>query len=143
MVARTTDRTVLLAIKPRFANAIMAGKKTIEFRKTRFRNRVSRVVVYASSPMQKIIGYFDVSHIDVGEPTVLCERYVKQGSISKDELMDYYGDSETGIAIGVGHAVPLTKPIPLRKLKRTLTVPQSFFYMDEKSVDRLLQHAIT
>ncbi len=141
MAARTTDRTVLLAIKPRFANAIMAGEKTIEFRKTRFRDRVSRVVVYASSPTKKVIGYFDVSHIDEDEPTALWERYAEQGSISEDELMDYYGDSHTGVAIGIGLAVPLAKPVPLRKLNRSFSVPQSFFYLDDKAVDRVLQHA--
>jgi len=141
MAARTTDRTVLLAIKPRFANAIMAGEKTVEFRKTRFRDQVSRVVVYASSPMQRIIGYFDVSHVDEDAPAALWERYADRGSITEDELMAYYADCDTGVAIGVGQAVPLAKPVPLRKLKRSLTVPQSFFYLDEKAVDRVLQHA--
>jgi len=141
MASTTTDRTVLLAIKPRFANAIMAGEKTVEFRKTRFRDGVSRVVVYASSPMQKVIGYFDVSHVDEDDPAALWDRYAEEGSISEDELMAYYGDADTGVAIGVGQAVPLAKPVPLRKLKRTLTVPQSFFYLDEKAVDRLLEHA--
>ncbi len=141
MAATTTDRTVLLAIKPRFANAIMAGEKTIEFRKTRFKERVTRVVVYASSPMQKVFGYFDVSHVDEDNPAALWDRYAKEGSISEDELMDYYGDSATGVAIGVGQTVSLAEPLPLRKLKRTLSVPQSFFYLDETVVKRMLQHA--
>lgn len=142
MAAKTTERTVLLAIKPRFANAIMAGEKTVEFRKTRFRDQVSRVVVYASSPMKRVIGYFEVSHVDEDAPAALWERYADRCSISKDEMMAYYADCDTGVAIGVGRTVPLPKPVPLRKLKRSLPIPQSFFYLDERAVDRVLQHAM-
>lgn len=140
MAARTTDRSVLLAMKPRFANAIMTGEKTVEFRRTRFRDQVSRVVVYASSPMRRVVGYFEVSRVDEDSPAVLWERYADRGGVTEDELMAYFADCDTGVAIGVAQAVPLAKPLPLRKLKRTLTVPQSFFYLDAQVVDRVLQH---
>ena len=91
--------------------------------------------------MQKVIGYFDVSHVDEDNPAALWKRYAKEGSICEDELMAYYGDTDTGVAIGVGQVVALAEPLPLRKLKRTLSVPQSFFYLDKTAVDRVLKHA--
>jgi predicted transcriptional regulator len=63
-MARTTDRTVvLLSTKPRFAEAIMGGEKHVEFRRVRCRRDVKVVLVYATSPIQRLLGYFEVSFI--------------------------------------------------------------------------------
>ena len=52
---------VLLSIKPEFAELIFKGTKKFEFRKSIFKNsEIKTVVVYASSPMQKVIGEFEI-----------------------------------------------------------------------------------
>ena len=53
---------VLLSVKPRFAEAILAGEKTFEFRRALFRRpNVRMVVLYASSPVCRVVGEF---HLD-------------------------------------------------------------------------------
>ena len=43
---------VLLSVKPKFAEAILAGDKTFEFRRLLFkRDDVRTIVLYASSPI--------------------------------------------------------------------------------------------
>ena len=55
---------VLLSIKPQFAVKIFDGTKKFEFRKSIFKNsKINTVVVYASSPMQKVIGEFTFDEI--------------------------------------------------------------------------------
>ena len=50
---------VVLSIKPEFANKIFDGSKKFEFRKVIFKNeKIKTVIVYASSPVQKVIGGF-------------------------------------------------------------------------------------
>ena len=51
---------VLLSIKPEFADKIFNGTKKYEYRRSIFKKKeVKTVVVYASSPIQKIIGEFE------------------------------------------------------------------------------------
>ena len=55
---------VLLSIKPKFAEKIFDGTKKFEFRKSIFKNdKVRKVVVYASFPVQKVIGEFTIADI--------------------------------------------------------------------------------
>jgi len=55
---------VLLSIKPEFAERIFQGIKRYEFRKAIFRNRnVNKVIVYASAPISKVIGEFEIDDI--------------------------------------------------------------------------------
>jgi predicted transcriptional regulator len=54
---------VLLSVKPEFANKIFSGVKKYEYRRAIFKNNVNRVIVYASSPVQKLIGEFEIESI--------------------------------------------------------------------------------
>ena len=66
---------VLLSIKPEFANKIFSGSKKFEFRKSIFRNKnISKIVVYASAPVQRVIGEFEIEDILASDPNSLWER---------------------------------------------------------------------
>lgn len=55
---------VILSIKPQFAEKIFDGSKKYEFRRTLFKNKkVKIVIVYASAPISKIIGEFEIDEI--------------------------------------------------------------------------------
>lgn len=63
---------VLLSIKPEFAEKIFAGTKKYEFRKSIFKNtNVKRIVVYASYPVQMVIGEFEIEEILEARPSQL------------------------------------------------------------------------
>ena len=52
---------VLLSIKPEFALKIFDGSKRYEYRRSIFkRGGVTKIVVYASDPIQKVIGEFKI-----------------------------------------------------------------------------------
>lgn len=51
-------RTIILAIKPKYANMILNGEKTIEFRRKFPKAPLEKVLIYASAPISKIIGEF-------------------------------------------------------------------------------------
>ncbi len=50
MGASATGRHVVMSVHPRFAEAIMDGRKKIEFRKRPLADDVSVVWVYATAP---------------------------------------------------------------------------------------------
>lgn len=115
----------------------MTGEKRVEFRKVRFRNEVSHVVVYASSPIQKILGYFEVCYMDEDSPKKLWARYNAVAGMLQDEFEAYYAFSTRGVAIGIGNIRALRKPVPLDTLSESLTAPQGFVYLTEEAFEMI------
>ena len=135
-MALPADCTVaLLPIKPAYANAIIEGRKRVEFRKTRFRRRVTHVAIYASTPVQRIIGVFRISDIENGTPDDLWRRHHSHGAISSAAFDGYYSGVETGVAIGIADVVRLTFPVGLDVLR--VKAPQSFRYLTAAETARL------
>ena len=93
---------VLLSIKPEFAFKIFDGTKKFEFRKSIFKNKdVKTVVVYASSPIQQVIGEFEIEKILNLELDVLWNLTQDFSGISEDFFYEYFADKELGYAIKI------------------------------------------
>jgi predicted transcriptional regulator len=138
MAAKATVGAVaLLAIKPRFAQAIIAGHKTVEFRRIRFRKPPTHIILYASSPVRKIVAYFEVTAVKELSPVGLWRQFRTHGAIGYDEFSQYYRGRTTGIAIQVGTVQVLSDPTPLGKLLPRGKPPQSFQYLCPGSLNRL------
>jgi len=137
-MALPADCTVaLLPIKPIYANAIMAGTKRVEFRKTMFRRTVTHVAIYASTPVQRIIGVFRVAAVEHAEPAALWRRHARHGGITSEAFELYYEGSMAGLAIGIADVVSLTEPLALAELGGSVTPPQSFRYLSASEVTQL------
>ena len=63
----------LLSIKPEFIEKIFSGEKQVEFRKSCFKEDVQTVVVYATMPVGKIVGEFEIETILSDSPEELWE----------------------------------------------------------------------
>ena len=93
---------VILSIKPEFANKIFNGTKKFEFRRTLFKNKkVKKIVVYASSPISKVIGEFEIDRIFHEELDQLWNQTSKFSGISEDYYVQYFNGKESGYAIEV------------------------------------------
>lgn len=120
---------VVLSIKPEFANKIFDGSKRYEFRRTIFKNPdVKTVVVYASSPVQKVIGEFEIETILNSEPKELWKSTKEYSGISKEFFFSYFQDKPEGFAIKIKKAKKYKKPKCL-KADFKLLPPQSFVYL--------------
>lgn len=121
---------VLLSIKPQYAEKIFAGEKQFEFRKAIFKNpEVRTVVVYASSPIQRVIGEFEIAHIHFDHISSLWKRTQDRAGISEDTYLRYFGDRDHGFAIEVGRTTLYEEPMDL-KGQFGILPPQSFAYVD-------------
>jgi len=127
----------LLPIRPRFAELIINGEKKVEFRKTNFRQDVSHVVLYASRPVQGILGYFEVVGILGDSPARLWSRYSMVAGIERAEFDAYYSSASYGIAIEIGQVWALPDPLPLSALGGSLAAPQSFAYLSADALDAM------
>jgi len=120
---------VLLSIKPQFALKIFDGTKKFEFRKSVFKNsNINTVVVYASSPMQKVIGEFTIAEIMEEEPEALWEMTKRHSGISKDFFDEYFFNRDRAFAIKVKDITRYKEPKELRDFDLNFA-PQSFVYL--------------
>jgi len=120
---------VLLSIKPEFANKIFEGTKKYEFRKSIFkRDDVKTVVVYASSPMQRVIGEFEIKGILHKEVESLWQITEPFAGINKDFYNEYFADKEKAFAIQVGKIRKYQTPKRLSDYDIDYA-PQSFAYL--------------
>jgi len=120
---------VILSIKPEFANKIFDGTKKYEFRRAIFKNPdVKKVVVYSSSPVQKIIGEFEIDCIISHELEKLWNKTKRYSGISEDFFLQYFGDKEQGFAIKIKNAKLYPTPKCIRE-DYNLFPPQSFLYL--------------
>lgn len=121
---------VLLSIKPEFAEMIFDGTKKFEFRRSVFKNpEVKTVVVYASSPLQKVIGEFEIETIIKDELESLWQQTCEYAGISKDFFLSYFSNKACGYAIQIKKTKRYKRALCLHN-DFNATPPQSFMYLD-------------
>ena len=122
--------SVLLSVKPQFARAILDGTKKFEFRRSIFRHeQVRRILLYASSPVQRVIGEFDLSEIITMELSALWRRTSEFSGITRTYFDDYFLGLEHGHALKVGRCRLYARPLELQRHFGILHAPQSFRYV--------------
>lgn len=125
--------SVLLSVKPRFANAILDGAKSFEFRRLLFRKReVKRVVIYASSPVQKVIGEFQVEEVLSMEPEELWSVTCHAAGLEKEKFDEYFAGRGTAHALRVSRPQRYPEPLDLMSVCGIRRPPQSFQYIAER-----------
>jgi len=125
------QRTVLLSIKPEFAEKILNGQKGFEFRRTLFKDpSVAKVVIYASSPVCRVIGEFDVDGVLSLSMHALWRRTRREAGISWLVFSAYFLGKEECHAIRVANPVRYSEPKALSEAVGLSRPPQSFAYVD-------------
>ena len=119
---------VLLSIKPEFANKIFNGTKKYEFRKSIFKRDVNKVIVYASSPVQRVIGEFTIADIICKDTEILWQETKKYSGITKDFYDEYFANKKIAFAIQVGKVRKFSSPKRLSDYDIDYA-PQSFAYL--------------
>jgi predicted transcriptional regulator len=131
-----------LSIKPRFAQAILDGRKKFEFRRTLFRDPgVERVVIYASSPTQRVIGEFSIAAVHSLPPEELWRRTREHAGIDRSYFKAYFAGRDVGHALEVGSCMRYVEPIELEAAFGFNRPPQSFCYVEDVAATASAHHA--
>jgi len=121
---------VLLSIKPEYAEKILQGIKRYEFRKSLFKNpHVKTVVLYATLPLGKVVGEFDIETVLSGAPNVIWSETHEYSGISKVFFNAYFHGRETAHAIKVARVRRYEVPLSLNKFIPGGNAPQSYRYI--------------
>ena len=123
----------ILSIKPIYANAILQGVKTVEFRKKIFKKeQVKKVYIYSSAPVMKIVGYFTIEDIIKCEPNELWKSFGKEGGedFSEQNLLNYFEGKEYGYAIKINSVTSFKSPKDPKQLIKNFVAPQNYRYTE-------------
>lgn len=122
--------SVLLSVKPEHADKIFAGLKLFEFRRVLFKApTISRVVVYASHPVQRVIGEFEVDEILTHSKRELWELTKEHAGINRKFFDQYFGTRPKAFAIKIKHVRRYSRSVALYHVARSKRPPQSFMYL--------------
>lgn len=131
-------KAIVLSIKPKYAELILAGTKTVEFRRTWAAEKVDVIAIYASSPIQKLVGIARVSDIVRAKPTRLWGYCSKRGGgLTKTELTAYFNGKDTGFAVLLQDVKRFVRGIDPKKVIKDFSAPQSFRYMTVAEMRKL------
>jgi len=118
-----------MAIHPHYADAILDGRKKVEFRKRAVAEDVTTVLIYATAPVKKIIGQFEVAHTVVTTPSALWEQLGAVGCIDESAYREYYAASDAAVGLVIDAPKRYELPVRLAALLPSPAVPQSFAYL--------------
>lgn len=124
------ETKVLLSIKPEFVEKIFSGEKKFEYRRSLFKKgNVKSIVIYCSSPVQKVVGEFKIGEIYHSSKDDLWSHTCEYSGISKDFFEKYFIGKENGFAIEIKELVEYPIPKCLNKDFNIAYPPQSFIYI--------------
>jgi predicted transcriptional regulator len=133
----------VLSIKPEYATKIIAGQKTVELRRRFPTSTVTGAIVYvyATVPIQAVIGWATIAEVQVLPIAEIWKKYNAVAHIGDDDFKEYFGDLKEGCVLVLERPEALDPPISLAALKENLRFvpPQSFCYADE-AFRRLVHH---
>ena len=137
-----SQRAVLMSIKPKVADLIFAGTKTIEL--CRVCPKVGPgdlVLVYVYSPRMALVGGFEVAGIVTGDPLTLCKKWQTQSGVDKEMFLHYFQGTTTAYGILIGRTWQFESATELKALRRRkggFHPPQSYRYVEGEELVKLM-----
>lgn len=136
------SKILLLSIRPRYAEKIFCGDKTVELRRTRPRLEAGDLVlIYTSSPSCALTGAFTVAGVTVGAPELIWRTCGEKAQISHAAFKVYYEGAKNAFAIGIERAWSFNRPVTLRELRRRMKgfhPPQTYRYLPAETASGLI-----
>jgi predicted transcriptional regulator len=127
------SRDIIMSIRPDHAFDIMSGRKTVELRR-RFPEHVplgSLILIYASSPEQRLIGAATVEGVRRMTPAGLWRSFRERACVERSLFDQYFTGASEGFGVLLGTCVRFAEPIPVSELRERFrfTPPQSYRYI--------------
>ena len=134
---------LLMSVRPKYAEKILQGMKTVELR--RMRPSVSRgdlLLLYVSSPVKEVKGMSVIDRVTSSRPDKLWKQIRHKASITKDEFDSYFEGAEVAVAIHFSYVKRFALPVALPSLREFwpgFRPPQSYRYLTSKMVFEFLE----
>jgi predicted transcriptional regulator len=117
----------IISIHPAYADAILAGKKTIELRR-RLPELASgtRLWIYATLPTGAVVGFVTIQDVARAHPTTIWKKHRNGAGVDHASFKAYFNGAKEAVAILLGTArrvAPITID-QLREIRDSFHPPQ-------------------
>ena len=130
---KSTMRSLLFSVKPRYADLIFRRLKEAELRRRIARCIENRdVFIYVSSPVRQLRGGFRVGQVWRGTPEEVWNEVSELAGVDKQDFDAYYAERTIAYALRVTDVWEYEKPaslITLRNRFGNFVIPQSWRYI--------------
>lgn len=124
-------KKILLSIKPCYVAEILAGRKTVEYRKRIPQDdTVRQVLIYSSHPVKRVVAEFTLGGFLTGSPEWLWEQTSEIGGITRDVFDKYFEKKAVAYAYQIEHLQIFEQPKLLAAYGMEIG-PQDFCYVEE------------
>lgn len=136
------ERPLLFSLKPKYADLVLSGRKTVELRRVRPQAPAGALaLIYASTPVRAIVGTCVVGEIGAEPPSVVWRLHGPATGLRWHEFAQYFRGAPSAVAITLRQPRWLTEPVTLERMRADphfLAPPQSFRYLTVEQVKTLL-----
>lgn len=130
---RDSAASLLFSIRPRYAEQILAGTKTVELRRVRPNVQADcPVLIYASSPVMELVGIAKVRAVHTGSLEAMWSQYGHVSGVDRETFDNYFDGLEQAVVVELYAVERLRRGVPLLELRRRVSgfrPPQSFRYL--------------
>ena len=131
------EQTLLMPIKPEFAELILQCRKTVELRR-KFSKKYEGAtsVFYITRPVQQFMFSATITQVDHSQKKSLWNMYQQECGISQAAFNQYFSGIDHGYAIRLSNVKPIPNQLVLEHAKKVcpqLRPPQSFQRLEPKS----------
>jgi predicted transcriptional regulator len=133
-------KAVLLSIKPKYINLILAGTKRVELRRSWPSNDIGVMVLYSSAPIQKLVGVAFIDRIEECDfDSLWALADANGGGVNYDELKAYVKGKKTAFGVMIDRVKVAEVQVDPKELFPNFTPPQSFLYLDPSNFHRVMR----
>lgn len=133
-------RAVLLSIKPKYADLILAGTKKVELRRSWPSNDIGVMVLYSSSPVQRLVGIAYVDKVNEADVAGLWQlAYDNGGGVTNDELIEYFSGKKTAFGIMIKSAKIAQCAANPKDIFPDFSPPQSYLYLTPDDFKKVMR----
>ena len=122
----------MLSLRPRFAEAVLDGTKTVELRRTRISAPPgTRLILYASSPVMAVVGTATLTNNETDSPERIWRRHRRNLGLEHHEYGTYLEGAGAATALTITAPERLLHPHTLASLREEtgFRPPQSYRYL--------------
>ena len=92
---------LIISVKPKYAEKILRGEKTIELRKCAPKKvgKDDYILIYVTAPVKELWGIYKIEKIIKEKPDTFWENFGEKTGISKQEFNNYYKENTSAFGI--------------------------------------------
>lgn len=120
--------TILMSIKPEYVEKIFNGTKKYEYRKTKCKTKIDKIIVYSTSPVKKVVGELLIEEVLIDNKEIIWNKTNKYGGISKEKYEEYFKNKNYAVSYKIKDYILYKEPKELISYN-IKTAPQSYVYI--------------